>query len=186
MSSRVPKLIASDRIQEAFLVNRLPIESRLYLWPFLLVYVLWFVGSAWYTLTRGAFNELLLIPFGLVLTINFVTFMSVFWSVKADAALSCVRVEAGAIDGAELICVVPREHSGRAAIVPLVRQNGRTSFQFHHETLYFDADKKAFHKPTYPDQLPFSEYRRATGIRTQEHLDEAREDYGKNKYTASA
>lgn len=182
MTSRVPRLIASDRIQEAFLVNRLPLESRLYLWPFLVAYVLWFAGAAWCTLARGAFNELLLIPLGLALTANFVTLMSVFWSVRAEAALSCARVAAGAVDGAELICVVPREHCGRAAIVPLVRQNGRTSFQFHHETLHYDADRKVFCRPAYPDQLPFAEYRQARGIRTQQGLEAAREDYGKNKY----
>lgn len=174
--------MASDRIAQSFLLNRLPVESRLYLWPFLIGYIGWILMAAWYTFTyEGGFNELLLIPLALLGLGHFLTGMSVFWSVKADAWLACRRVPASQIEDAEMICVIPKEHNGKAAIVSLSHENDKISFKFHQETFYWDEEKKRFDVSEYPDQLPFSLYRKATGLASEEALKEARDLFGPNK-----
>lgn len=139
------------------------------------------MAVASYIFTRGSFNELLLIPLALIALCQFITFMSIFWSVKADAYLGCRRVPPSSIDDAEFLCLIPKEHHGKSAIVPLARHEGKLSFMFHQETFYYDANKKIFVKPIYPDQLPFSHYRRSRGLETSKAVHEATELFGKNK-----
>jgi hypothetical protein len=182
-SSGLP-LIVSDRIQDAFLVNRLPVESRLYVWPFLVAYLAWLLFVASHIVSNGTFNELLLIPLALIVLGQFLTFMSIFWSVKADALLGCRRVSLSVIDEAEFICVIPKEHHGKSAVVPLARHSDnrrKVSFMFHQETFYYDPDKKMFAKPMYPDHLPFAHYRNSRGLGTAEDVHEASELFGKNR-----
>lgn len=174
-----PSLINSNRISKAYLLNRLPLETRLYLWPFLLMYLGWLAVVAWHTLSVGGFNELWLIPFGLLATTNFIAIMSVHWSVAAEAWFTCKRVSN--VMEASLIAVIPKEHGGKAAVVPLVHNNRKISFSFHHQTFIWNEDRKKFSPLEYPDQLPFAEYRRATGL-TAEQAQNAREAYGLNKY----
>lgn len=175
----VVKLVESDRIDEAFLLNRRPLEACLYVWPFILSYLAWLCLAGWYVMTRGSFNELLLIPLGLAAFGNFITFMSIFWSVKADAWLGCWK--ATGVHEAEYVCIIPKEHCGKSAIVPLERHNERMSFRFQQEPFYYDDNKKVFKKPEYPDQLPFAEYRKAKGLETGQ-IPLFTELYGKNKF----
>lgn len=180
-----PPLIVSDRIQDAFLLNILPTESRLYVWPFLIAYLVWLLFVASYIVSNGAFNELLLIPLALVGLGQFLTFMSIFWNVQADAFLGCRRVPSAAIADAEFICVIPKEHNGKSAIVPLTRHEGteaKLSFTFHQEIFYYDANKKIFAQPIYPDQLLFSHYRNSRGLETAKEVHQATELFGKNRY----
>lgn len=182
-SSGLP-LIVSDRIQDAFFVNRLPVESRLYVWPFLGAYLVWLVFVASYIVSHGTFNELLLLPLALIALSQFLAFMSIFWSVKADAALGCRRLSMSAIDEAEFICIIPKEHHGKSSVVPLARHSEdskKVSFMFHQETFYYDSNKKMFAKPMYPDHLPFAHYRNSRGLGTSEDVHQATELFGKNR-----
>lgn len=174
-------LVECDRINESFLLNRLPLESRLYLWPFLVVYLCWLVLAAWYTVTRGGFNELLLIPMALACLAHFLTFMSIFWSVKADASLGCKKIDVASIKEAEWICVVPKEHNGKAGIVRLCHDDKKIFFTFHQQMFIFDADRKQFKKPVYPDQELFSVYRSAKGLETKESISHAQDLFGPNR-----
>jgi hypothetical protein len=143
------------------------------------MYLGWLVIVAWHTLSVGGFNELWLIPFGLLAISNFIAIMSVHWSVAAEAFFTCKRV--GDVIEASLIAVIPKEHGGKAAIVQLVHNNEKTTFSFHHQTFIWNEDRKTFSPLEYPDQLPFTEYRRATGL-TTEQAKNAHEAYGLNKY----
>lgn len=179
MSSTGPRLVHSDRIHDALLLTRLPLESRLYIWPFLVAYVGWILGASVHTMMSGGFNELLLIPLALVALGHFLCAMSIFWSVHADAWLG-FKVQKS-IEDAEWICVIPKEHCGRPGIVKLEANGERIMFKFHEEAFYWDSDKKTFSRPLYPDQFPFSYYRRARGLANEAEITEAQKIYGANR-----
>lgn len=173
-----PQLVVSTRISDSYLLNRVPFESRLYLWPFLVLYLGWLCLVAWHTFQTGAFNELWLIPVGLLITGNFIAIMSVHWSSGAESFFTCKRTFD--IKSASLIAVIPKEHGGKAAIVPLFHHQAKISFSFHHQSFFWNEDRKAFFPLDYPDQLPFAEYRRSAGL-SEVEAENALETYGLNK-----
>ena len=53
------------------------------------------------------------------------------------------------------------------------------SFKFQQELFYFDQEKHLFTKPSYPDQLPFSEYRKSKGL---SNVKDVERQFGKNRF----
>lgn len=172
-------IVHGDRIKESFLLQRLPHESRLYVWPFIIAYAFWLFAVGWYTIGH-VFNELWLIPLAILMLVHFLTAMSVHWSVKAEVFITCKRIDRLQDDC--LVAIIPKEHGGKAQILPVIQNpdDGIACFSFQQQKFTWNVEKGLFCKPSYPDQLAFSTYRQAKGLSSTE-ASQARQSYGSNK-----
>lgn len=102
--------------------------------------------------------------------------MSCFWSVKADAFWTCRREQDP--DKAELVCVIPKEHRGKAALVPLLRREDDLTF-FWFQQCKFTLAGASFAQAKYPDDLRIAEYWNSRGLVS---IEEVRTVFGKNTF----
>lgn len=164
-------LVDSDEIESASLHTRRPVGRRLYTWPFIIVYAAYAVGAhAFYKNTLSsehwalrflnANHELYLIPLATLLIVHFLTIMSCFWSVKCDALLTC-KLEPDP-SKATLVCVIPKEHRGKAALLPLCVSDTEISFRFQYVKFTFEDGQ--FVTASYPDTLTVGDYWSSSGL----------------------
>lgn len=203
------KLVDSKQIQSTTLYVRLPTWQRLYIWPFVLFYSMWF--GAWYYLTRInpailqgllaaksaspqyawmtlgfwiQYEEFMLIPLAFLAVGHFLTFMSCSWSVKARALITCRRVRS--VKEAQLILVVPVEHRGKAEFCKIHEFiEGKYYFAYQQRNFYWSSDRQLFLKPAYPEALAIADYLRASGMPSDEAVQEATERFGRNAFDIS-
>lgn len=186
-------LVASAKIQEASLHVRKPWKQRLYVMPFAGAYSVWLLLLGCLT-KAGAWDELWYVPLCLIMVAHFLTFMACNWSVKVDAFVTCRPVKA--LEQAELVLVVPREHGGKATLVPIVREAARdskaqkkVSFTFQRQKFLYDPERKTFTKTSYPIGLSLSHYVEAKGLGGGEGKEKEKEEekdkllhYGMNRF----
>ena len=199
------KLVNSKQISSTALYVNRPIWQRLYFWPFVLLYSLWF--GAWFYLTRVnpailrhflaasatppaypwltigfwiQYEEFMLIPLAFLAVAHFLTVMSCSWSVKARAFISARPVRS--VQEAHCILIVPVEHRGKAEMCPITLQNGKYRFSYQQRNFYWCSDRQMFLKPSYPDALPVADYLRAVGMAGEEDVKNAIERFGRNNF----
>jgi manganese-transporting P-type ATPase len=197
MKTTSVKLVDSNQIKSTSLHVSRHLITRLYFWPFIILYAAW--SSAWIYLTRinpeilkalleaskaadvkypfltlgfwVQYEEFMLIPLGLLAITHFMTIMGCSWNINFRALITCKQVKN--VEEAELILVTPREHRGKAELCEIKREKSAdgeaaTIFTYQQRKFYWNADKKMFEKPSYPDNLTFSEYSRCKGLSTME------------------
>jgi manganese-transporting P-type ATPase len=185
---KVSKLVDSNQIKSTSLLVERPFIARLYFWPFIILYAGWL--SVWLYLTRVnptvlktfleasissnakypfltfgfwvQYEEFMLIPLGFLCFIHFMTVMGCTWNIGFNAFITCRSV--GSVEIAEFILVNPQEHRGRSELCSIVRKDDSIVFSYQQRTFYWNSDKNLFEKPSYPDNLPFSQYSSSTGL----------------------
>ena len=122
-NSRRPPLVNNPQIQSATLLNPLPIFLHLYIWPFL---VIWPIFFAFY-LSEDRYNtyingsEWTFVWAGSIFTLQSLTWLTTKWNVNIDALFTCNKGKA--VRDASLIKVIPVTNAGSAEICKLLRDN---------------------------------------------------------------
>lgn len=164
-------LVDSEEIESASLHTRRPVGRRLHTWPFIIVYAAYALGAYsfykhtlssehWVLRFLNANHEFYLIPLTILLVTHFLTIMSCFWSVKCDALLTC-QLESNP-SKATFVCVIPKEHRGKAALLPLHVNATEISFRFQHVKFTFNDGQ--FATASYPDNLAVGDYWSSKGL----------------------
>lgn len=196
MTTKSVKLVDSNQIKSTSLHVSRHLMTRLYFWPFILLYATWFSVWVYLTiinpeilksllaasmaadvkypfLTVGfwvKYEEFMLIPLGFLVMTHFMTIMGCTWNINFRALVTCKRVKT--VEEAEFILVTPQEHRGKAELCEILREKIDeeliTIFTYQQRKFYWNSDKKMFEKPSYPDNLTFSEYSRSKGLSTKE------------------
>lgn len=210
MTTKSVKLVDSNQIKSTSLHISRHLTTRLYFWPFILLYATW--STAWVYLTRinpemlkslleasraadvkypfltlgfwVKYEEFMLIPLGFLVMTHFMTIMGCSWNINFRALVTCKRVKS--VEEAELILVTPREHRGKAELCEIKREKTEegeniTIFTYQQRKFYWNSDKKMFEKPSYPDNLTFTEYSRSKGLSSKE-AQKAFDRFGGNEF----
>ena len=210
INCKSPKLVDSNQIKSTSLHVPRQFFARLYVWPFVLLYVTW--SSAWIYFTRinpsilkgfleaskaasGVrypfftvgfwiqYEEFMLIPLGFLAMAHFMTIMGCSWNVNFHAFVTCRKVKT--VEEAELILVAPQEHRGRAELCSIYREkvgnNTKIIFEYQQRKFYWNSDRKLFQKPSYPDNLEFSHYSRCKGL-TEIEAVSVLDRFGRNEF----
>lgn len=159
--------VPSKKIVKTDLFREIPIYQRLYSTPFLVIYGIWLVG--WIKLCRMEavpswliHKEFYLIPLFLIISTQFILFMSRFWSVSADSWLSYRKVTS--LKDAQKMLVCPNEQSGKASLCTLKYQDSVAYFIFQQRKFVYDQNKNIFVKLKYPESEHLKMYKDSNGI----------------------
>ena len=119
--NRSTPLVKSPQIQSASLHNSLPLYLHTYIWPFLLVwpvfFAIYFSEEQYKTYIGG--SEWTFVWAGSIITVQSLTWLTTKWNVSFDALFT--TLSAKEVSSAELIKVIPVTNAGSAEICPLVR-----------------------------------------------------------------
>lgn len=186
-------LVSGKKIERATLHRLLPLNQRLYIWPFSFLYILWSISIVYQLYFHNRFYELMLIPLSIIIISQFLTFMASIWSIRARAYLTCLQVYR--IQDANYIQICPKEHYGKPALCPIQNQqstnekmmeNSSSSlhfwFEYQQQKFTWNSDKKIFLKPTYPISKSIQEYLDDKGLIGQDFINETLQTFGKNRF----
>ena len=116
-----PPLVDNPQIQSASLHNPLPIYAHTYVWPFLLI---WPVFFAFY-LSEERYNQYIagsewtFVWAGSIITLQSLAWLVTKWNVEIDAVFTTVK--ARNVPNAKLIKVIPVTNAGSAEICTIDR-----------------------------------------------------------------
>jgi hypothetical protein len=183
----------SSSIQRLQFYTRKPTWSRLDVLPFAVAYAMLSVNvvtsSNEPSVVPGVtLFELSLALFAVCVVLNIVVYLSSFWSVGAEAFVTCVAVSDPR--RATLVRVTPTQHRGRAVITALrqfeptastalmmhdasidgtIDEHGDvTYFEYQRRVFKYDATDGVFRKPSYPIGKPLSSYMSCEGYDSDE------------------
>lgn len=177
------RLVASKKIVFASLHRRKGWKRRLYGLPFAIAYVGYGVLAAW-LMARSAWSDLYWVPLVLVAAGHALSFLACHWSVAVDAFLTC---SPASVETATLVRVVPREHGGKAELVPLLSKEGTDEryFVFQQQKFIYNADRKMFEKLHYPVGRNLAHYWGHSEGLSVEEAKAAEAYYGRNRFEMS-
>lgn len=189
MSSRAP-LVDNPQIKSASLHNPLPLYLHAYIWPFL---ILWPVFFAFYLSPERYekhFNgqEWTFVWSGSIVTIQSLVWLSTFWSIDLRALFTTTK--ASDVRTAGLIRVIPVANAGLADICPIQRDNvgGRTnmSFLFQKRKFLYSAERNSFAPLSYTlDQEPkplIGDFQKSRGHTSDAEVTRLQQYYGSNTF----
>ncbi|TGZ83038.1 putative cation transporting ATPase [Ascodesmis nigricans] len=182
----MPGLVDSPSVASASLLIPIDRTTRLYSWPFIVAYPVFF--GFYFTNYDKYFGgqEWTVLYFGTILSVQALIWLGCHWSIKWRSLITAKR--ASRIEDAQQICVIPIANSGAPDICDLTRRwNGEEieiSFLFQKRRFIYDPDKKSFAPLVYDiDAAPLLEhFQKSRGIQTQERLDQLQHHYGDNTF----
>ena len=183
-------LVHDPQIRSATLHNPLPFPLHTYIWPFLLI---WPVFFAIY-LSSESYDRYIQGPewtfaySGTIITIQALFWLSTNWNVNVKALFTSTTAKA--VQTANQIKVLPVVNAGSAEICHLERDNkgGKqtTSFLFQKRRFLYNTDTKIFAPLTYAidaDPKPVLRgFQAARGITSRAELDKLQQHYGDNTF----
>ncbi|XP_047740835.1 endoplasmic reticulum transmembrane helix translocase [Hyalella azteca] len=164
-----------------------PLLLHGYIFPFIFLYSVW----AWFWIFVYGISdhfEAGLIIFSGIACVQILTCLFCHWSVHVRCLLTCRKVEAA--EQATVAKVVPLPNNGSAEIVSLRRtldSTGHTSlwFVFQKSKYVWDGgERKQFVALQYPVDLPLHQYMNSKGFTSEDQINEALLQYGKNRSCA--
>ncbi|KAK2754695.1 hypothetical protein FQN54_006828 [Arachnomyces sp. PD_36] len=185
-SRKPPGLIDNSQIQSGSLHNPLPIQLHTYVWPFL---VIWPIFFAFY-LPQERYDtyiqaqEWTFVWAGSIITIQSLLWLMTKWNVGIDALFTTTK--ASSVDTAKLIKVVPITNAGSAEICPLIKDKSGWSFLFQKRRFLYYPDRKCFaplayalDEETKPELKTFQKTR---GLTSASEIDRIQQHYGDNTF----
>ena len=177
----------NDQIQSASLHNPLPVFLRAYIWPFT---VLWPIFFAIY-LDEDRYDDYIdgqewtFVYVVTIITLQSLTWLSTKWSVHMRTTLTTTK--AARLDDAQLIKVVPVANSGASGICKLERErDGRTSFLFQKRRFVYSSKTGSFAPLKYildSDKKPLlREFQLSKGLTSEAELEQVHKHYGDNTF----
>lgn len=188
-SSR-PNLIDNSQIQSASLHNPLPIQLHTYVWPFLVIWPIFFavyLSPERYDTYIQA-QEWTFVWAGSIITIQSLLWLMTKWNVGIDALFTTTKTQS--VDTAKLIKIVPITNAGSAEICPLIRDKSagkdNLSFLFQKRRFLYYPEKKSFAPLAYaldaetkPELKTFQQSR---GLTSASEIDRIQQHYGDNTF----
>lgn len=177
-------LVQSKSIAKCSLHSPLPLFRRLYAWPFFILYTAWLYI---YVIRESSpvfqHEELYILLLGIIALANGVTFLCCYWSVTANAFLSC-KLESN-VDSARFIRIIPCKHRGSGQLAELFKQNSGKDeiwFFFQKRKYVYNRDKKMFIKVKVEMQVTFGELNDSKGLNGIEVIENQLKLYGANVF----
>ncbi|EGD97820.1 cation-transporting ATPase [Trichophyton tonsurans CBS 112818] len=177
-------------IQSAALRNPLPVQFRIYVWPFT---ILWPVFLAFYlsperyeTYIQGP--EWAALWTGSIATLQALLWLMTKWNINIDALFT--TIPAKSVNEAQLIKVIPAANAGSAEICKLVKDNiGGTevvSFLFQKRRFRYNLEKGCFTPLQYVlDTEPkptLGYFQESRGLTSLAKVDDVQQHYGDNTF----
>src|ERR1700722_1294706 len=187
--SRVP-LVDNAQIHSASLHTPLPWFLRFYVWPFALLwpvfFSVYFSEDAYDTYIDG--QEWTFVFSGTIITLQSLAWLTTKWNVNLDAAFTSRTAET--VDEAELIKVIPVANAGSAAICKIIREKEggktRTSFLFQKRRFLYSEEKGSFAPLSFSidakDKPQLREFQESQGLTTIAEIERIQQHYGDNVF----
>jgi len=169
-------------VDNVVLLNKLPVHSHKYLFPFFVLYIL--LALVWIKVFQSQRPDFAIAAAIVLFLAQVITMLSCFWSCNVRVLLTCSKAET--TDEASFVKVVPTPHNGETEILKLQRvpHKGkiRTWFEFQKVMyIYDDEEKRRFYPISFPIKESFNFYQSSKGLATDEQLNEALHTYGENE-----
>lgn len=184
------KLADDPQIQYASLHNPLPLQLHTYVWPFLIIWPIFFgfylSPERYDTYIQG--QEWTFVWSGSIITVQSLLWLMTKWNININALFTTIKAKS--IDSAKLIKVIPVTNAGTAEICPLIRDNtaGKKtiSFLFQKRRFLFYPDRRSFAPLSYVlDAEPkpaLSHFQESQGLATKADIERVQHHYGDNTF----
>ncbi|EOD52762.1 Cation-transporting ATPAse 4 [Neofusicoccum parvum] len=183
-------LVDNDQIKAATLHNPLPLSLHLYVWPFLVVWPIFFsvyLSPSQYEKHIQS-SEWTFVWCGSIITVQSLVWLSTHWSVDLRALFTATK--ARDVRSATLIKVQPIANAGAAEICPLKRDNvggkQNISFLFQKRRFLYDPEQNSFATLSYSidaDPRPLiGSFQASRGLTSSADAQRIHEHYGDNSF----
>ncbi|KAI9752086.1 MAG: hypothetical protein M1835_001135, partial [Candelina submexicana] len=185
-----PPLVDNPQTRSATLHNPLPLYLHTYIWPFLLI---WPVFFAFYLSPERyekhiQSQEWTFVWSGAIFTLQSLTWLTTHWNVNLRSLFTSTR--ANDVRGANLIKVIPVANAGSAEICPLVRDNtgGKKtiSFLFQKRRFLYTPETYTFAPLAYAlDAEPkplLKTFQHSQGLISATEISRLQQHYGDNTF----
>ncbi|KAK3338880.1 cation-transporting ATPase 4 [Neurospora tetraspora] len=183
-------LVDNAQIQSAELLRPLPLYLHAYVWPFAIIWPIFFR----YYLDQDLYDkhingqEWTFVWAGTIITVQALVWLCTHWNINLRAAFTAKK--ARSVQDAQLIKVIPVANAGISDICPIVRDTagGKTniSFLFQKRRFLYNAETNSFSTLTYQiDDEPkpkLEVFQKSRGIMTASELDRLEQHYGMNTF----
>ncbi|GAB1731658.1 hypothetical protein NU195Hw_g4144t1 [Hortaea werneckii] len=187
MASRVP-LVDNPSIQSASLHNPLPLFAHAYIFPFTIIWPIFFafyLSDARYEKYING-QEWTFVFSGTIVTLQSLVWLMTFWNVNLRAWFTATR--ASNVRSAGLIKVLPEANAGMAEICEIEKDNtgGREniSFLFQKRRFLYDHEKGSFAPLAFAmdnEPKPFvKEFQQSNGLQKKAEIERLQQHYGMN------
>ncbi|KEF58286.1 ATPase [Exophiala aquamarina CBS 119918] len=181
------RLVDNDQIQSATLHHPLPVYLKAYVWPFT---ILWPIFFAFY-LNEDLYDEYIdgqewtFVYVATIVTLQSLAWLVTKWNVNLETSFTTTK--ASEVDTAELIKIIPIVNSGTPAIVKIDREaDGRTSFLFQKRRFLYNSEKGTFAPLAYAlDAVKkplLRDFQLSRGLTTEKEIEEIQNHYGDNTF----
>lgn len=183
-------LVDDPKIKQASLHNPLPWQLHTYIWPFLIIWPLFF---GIYLPPQQYEKYIQSSEWTFVWVATITTFQSLFWLMthwNVNLKSAFTTTSASDVRSAKLIKVHPIKNAGAAEIVKLVRDNvggkQNLSFLFQKRRFLYDATKGSFAPLAYAlDAEPkpqLKEFQQTQGLTSPAEIERLTQHYGDNAF----
>lgn len=178
------------QIKTASLHNPLPFALRLYIWPFLIVWPIFFAvylsEESYAKYIDG--QEWTFVWAGSIVTAQSLVWLSTFWNVNLRSLFTSTKAQS--IQTANLIKVIPVANAGVSEICKIQRdvQKGKTntSFLFQKRRFLLDDETQSFAPLSYAlDAEPkplIGDFQKSQGLTTEAEVERLHQHYGDNSF----
>ncbi|EEH50085.2 ion-transporting P-type ATPase SPF1 [Paracoccidioides brasiliensis Pb18] len=186
----MPRLVDNSQIRSASLHNPLPLQLHAYVWPFLIIWPVFFAvylsPERYDTYIQG--SEWTFVWAGTILTLQALVWLSTKWNVSIDALFTTSKAKSA--HSAKLIKVMPVVNAGTAEICPLFREKyggkDNISFLFQKRRFLYSPERKCFAPLSYAiDAEPkplLKTFQQSRGLQTDREVEEIQNHYGENTF----
>lgn len=184
------KLADDPQIQYASLHNPLPLQLHTYVWPFLIIWPVFFAfylsPERYDTYIQG--QEWTFVFAGSIITAQSLLWLMTKWNININTLFTATRAKS--VDTARLIKIIPIVNAGSAEICPLIRDNSggkkTISFLFQKRRFLFYPETGLFAPLSYAlDAEPkpaLKQFQQSKGLTTKAEVDRVQHHYGDNTF----
>ncbi|KAF7558358.1 hypothetical protein G7046_g5796 [Stylonectria norvegica] len=183
-------LVDNPQIRHAELLRPLPFHLHAYIWPFIVVWPIFFrifLSPDLYDKYIGA-HEWTVVWCGTIITFQSLFWLSTHWSVNTAARFKATKAKD--VPDAQLIKVIPIANAGSPEICSIVRDKTggktNTSFLFQKRRFLYDPETKSFATLQYAiDVEPkpkIGHFQSSKGLDKQAELSRLEQHYGSNTF----
>ena len=191
MSRRAPPLVDNPQIASASLHNALPLFSHTYIWPFVVIWPIFFtvyLDQARYDRYING-QEWTFVFAGSIFTLQSLVWLTTFWNVNIRALFTATKAKS--VRDAGLIKVIPVQNAGGAEICTIERTKRAggsidRSFLFQKRRFLYEEERGSF-KPlefrmdVEPKPL-IGDFQESRGLRKKDEIDRLQQHYGSNVF----
>ncbi|EPS30178.1 hypothetical protein PDE_05128 [Penicillium oxalicum 114-2] len=190
INRHMARLADDPQIQFASLHNPLPVQLHTYVWPFLIIWPVFFAfylsPDRYDTYIQG--QEWTFVFAGSIITVQSLFWLMTKWNINLNTLFTTTR--ANSVETASLIKIIPITNAGTAEICPLVRENfggkKNISFLFQKRRFLFYPETGTFAPLSYAlDAEPkpaLKVFQQTKGLTTKAELERVQHHYGDNTF----